>query len=372
MRTLTSILTASALGSALVVAPALAQQQNNAQQKQDRQGSAQSAGQQRSAPSRIVVASADSLTDRAVTTSDGKKAGDVSFVMIDMADGNVPYLIVGGRADADVDLGGRYVAVPWAAVKPGSLRVTGDEDRDDSPIRLDVTLSQVQQAERYAAEDLYRLTAPNEMRRVYGAWGYELRPVYGYGYGYPYEGYYGPAYYGGRPHILAPVVGNGQQQSGQQSSNGQQQSAQQAGQEQQSGSADAQNAGRGARWVLVDPYGYKNLAGPQPARAVTDMQVRLPDGHEADIDRVMIDVDHGHVAYVLLSVGGFLGIGNKLMPVPIEALSWAADNDDYSLVLDRNRLMRVPVVPDTEAPHVVSGQDLASLYNAYGVKPYWR
>ena len=38
------------------------------------------------------------------------------------------------------------------------------------------------------------------------------------------------------------------------------------------------------------------------------------------VDQIMIDIPSGRVAYVVLSFGGVLGIGNKLFAVPWRAL----------------------------------------------------
>ena len=61
--------------------------------------------------------------------------------------------------------------------------------------------------------------------------------------------------------------------------------------------------------------------------------VKNLDGDKvADVKNIMIDLTTGQVAYVVLSYGGFLGVGDKYFAVP-----WAAvrvDQDDKALVID--------------------------------------
>lgn len=52
----------------------------------------------------------------------------------------------------------------------------------------------------------------------------------------------------------------------------------------------------------------------------------------ADIKDLMIDLDSGRVAYVVVSYGGFLGFGDKLFAVPWQAVR--VDQDARTLVID--------------------------------------
>jgi sporulation protein YlmC with PRC-barrel domain len=63
-----------------------------------------------------------------------------------------------------------------------------------------------------------------------------------------------------------------------------------------------------------------------------------------EIDEIIIDAHTGCVRYIVLSTGGFLGIGRKRFAVPWRALT--PDLDYHRCVLDaaRTSLMAVPVV----------------------------
>jgi|ERR1035437_404358 sporulation protein YlmC with PRC-barrel domain len=60
--------------------------------------------------------------------------------------------------------------------------------------------------------------------------------------------------------------------------------------------------------------------------------------HLGTIEEVMIDVNMGRIGYAVFSVGGFLGIGNKLFAIPCEALE--SNGWDYILRIDKPVLER--------------------------------
>jgi len=62
------------------------------------------------------------------------------------------------------------------------------------------------------------------------------------------------------------------------------------------------------------------------------------------IDRVMIDKTSGHVAYAVMSFGGFLGIGDRHHPLPWGVLRYDPDKGGYIVNLDRETLERAPTV----------------------------
>jgi hypothetical protein len=47
------------------------------------------------------------------------------------------------------------------------------------------------------------------------------------------------------------------------------------------------------------------------------------------IDDVLVDLDHSTVSAVVLSVGGFLGMGDKLVPVPADQIKVSSEGKIY-------------------------------------------
>jgi sporulation protein YlmC with PRC-barrel domain len=60
------------------------------------------------------------------------------------------------------------------------------------------------------------------------------------------------------------------------------------------------------------------------------------------LEDLMIDTSSGEVSYAVLSFGGFLGMGDKLFAVPMQALR--VNTEDETLVLDetKERLEKAP------------------------------
>jgi len=64
--------------------------------------------------------------------------------------------------------------------------------------------------------------------------------------------------------------------------------------------------------------------------------------HMGSIARVMIDKRSGHVAYAVLSFGGFLGIGSDYYPVPWETLTYDTTLGGYRTAITAHQLEGAP------------------------------
>jgi sporulation protein YlmC with PRC-barrel domain len=62
------------------------------------------------------------------------------------------------------------------------------------------------------------------------------------------------------------------------------------------------------------------LAGSARASKLIGSKVYKGDTSIGQIEDVLVDLDHASVTAVILSVGGFLGIGDKLVAVPVNQL----------------------------------------------------
>ena len=89
--------------------------------------------------------------------------------------------------------------------------------------------------------------------------------------------------------------------------------------------------------------------------------------HLGKIEEVMIDANMGRIAYAVLSFGGFLGIGNKLFPIPWEALE--PNRYDYILKIDKSVLEKAEGFDKEEWSLTRDELDKVSTY--FGIQPYW-
>ncbi len=89
------------------------------------------------------------------------------------------------------------------------------------------------------------------------------------------------------------------------------------------------------------------------------------------IEDLMIDLEKGRVSYAVLSFGGFLGMGDKLFAIPMEALT--VDPDDHAFILNvsKEKLENAPGFDKDNWPDMADRTWGSSIYDYYSYKPYW-
>ena len=79
--------------------------------------------------------------------------------------------------------------------------------------------------------------------------------------------------------------------------------------------------------------------------------VRNAQGEDlGDIKDVVMDINNGRLHYVVLSFGGFLGLGDKLFAYPARAFSPASDKDELVLNVAKERLKDAPSFDSNKYP----------------------
>jgi sporulation protein YlmC with PRC-barrel domain len=86
---------------------------------------------------------------------------------------------------------------------------------------------------------------------------------------------------------------------------------------------------------------------------------------------LMIDLHNGRVAYIVLSYGGVLGMGNKLFAVPWDAIK--VDEDQKALILDvdKRTLENAPGFDKDNWPDMADIEWGTRVHSFYNRKPYW-
>jgi sporulation protein YlmC with PRC-barrel domain len=87
------------------------------------------------------------------------------------------------------------------------------------------------------------------------------------------------------------------------------------------------------------------------------------------VDELMIDLPTGRVAYVVLSYGGLLGMGNKLFAVPWSAFRIDEDEKAFILNVDKQRLENAPGFDKDNWPDMADPTWGAGVYEFYGARP---
>ena len=100
--------------------------------------------------------------------------------------------------------------------------------------------------------------------------------------------------------------------------------------------------------------------------------VRRPNGDKVGtVQRVMIDKVSGNVAYAVLSFGGFLGMGEKHLPVPWASLKYNRSFEAYEVDLSDDELGKAPsYAVDKEFDWGDRAREV-ELHKYYKVPPYW-
>ena len=114
--------------------------------------------------------------------------------------------------------------------------------------------------------------------------------------------------------------------------------------------------------------------GPQVMGAETltgDNVVNTAGEDLGKIEKIMLDVGTGRVAYAVLSFGGFLGIGDKLFAIPWGALKLDPLNHRFILDVPKEQLKAAPGFDKDHWPTMANSAWANDLHSYYGTRPYW-
>jgi hypothetical protein len=99
---------------------------------------------------------------------------------------------------------------------------------------------------------------------------------------------------------------------------------------------------------------------------VTDTPVFNRAGERiGHIDNLSIDKVSGHVVYALLSFGGFLGIGDKLHPLPWARLEYDVEKAGYVVPMSKEELEAAPALDREDLEDLGAGASWRDSIGAY-------
>lgn len=131
--------------------------------------------------------------------------------------------------------------------------------------------------------------------------------------------------------------------------------------------------GPGARIV---GKGSETAEGPGPEVMAADTlegnKVISSDGEDVGkVKDIMLDVSSGRIAYAVMSSGGFLGIGDKLLAIPWNALTLDTDSKCFQLAMPAERVKNAPGFDKDHWPSMADRSWASSVHQFYGREPYW-
>ena len=81
---------------------------------------------------------------------------------------------------------------------------------------------------------------------------------------------------------------------------------------------------------------------------------------------LMVDKRSGHVAYAVMSFGGFLGMGQSYHPLPWNVLEYDERQGGYVVDLDKDRLKNAPYYDANDVPDWSDGRYGRQVDEYYG------
>jgi sporulation protein YlmC with PRC-barrel domain len=90
-----------------------------------------------------------------------------------------------------------------------------------------------------------------------------------------------------------------------------------------------------------------------------------------EIDDILLDVPRGRIAYAVMGVGGFLGVGERRVALPFTALT--QDTDRQCFLIDAS-LAAFETAPGFDDSQWAATPELGwheEVHRYYGARPYW-
>jgi len=84
-----------------------------------------------------------------------------------------------------------------------------------------------------------------------------------------------------------------------------------------------------------------------------------------------VDLPSGRVVAIIVSYGGFLGMGDELSAIPPTALRFTTDRDTLQLDTSKEMLSSAPHFKANQWPDFAQPSYASGVYRAYKVEPYF-
>jgi hyperosmotically inducible periplasmic protein len=117
---------------------------------------------------------------------------------------------------------------------------------------------------------------------------------------------------------------------------------------------------------------WARLSDVQKASKVMGTPVRnLQDEKLGKVENLMVDLSAGRILAVVISSGGFIGIGDELSAVPPAALRFNTERDTLQLDASKEMLSASPHFKANQWPDFGQPRYASDVYSAYKIEPYF-
>jgi hyperosmotically inducible protein len=97
----------------------------------------------------------------------------------------------------------------------------------------------------------------------------------------------------------------------------------------------------------------------------------LQDEKLGKVENLLVDLTAGRIVTVIVSSGGFLGMGDELSAVPPTTLRFTADRDTLQLDASKEMLASAPHFKANQWPNFNERSYTHGVYRAYNIEPYF-
>ncbi len=113
--------------------------------------------------------------------------------------------------------------------------------------------------------------------------------------------------------------------------------------------------------------GYVQLASKLMGKSVKNRQ----DEKLGDVKNILVDLSSGRIVAVIISSGGFLGMGDELSAIPPTALRFSPDQDSLQLDTSKEMFTAAPHFKANQWPDFSQPGYSGEVYRAYQIEPYF-
>lgn len=122
----------------------------------------------------------------------------------------------------------------------------------------------------------------------------------------------------------------------------------------------------------TNPKYWSRLGRVDRASKVIGMTVRnRQDESIGRVDDMLVDLNEGSIRQVLVSTGGFLGLGDVINPIPPAAFRVDSARNGLMLDADKNHLKNAPRFPVRDWQNPTNRTWDREIYRYYGVQPHF-
>lgn len=89
------------------------------------------------------------------------------------------------------------------------------------------------------------------------------------------------------------------------------------------------------------------------------------------VEEIILDKVTGNVRYVVLSFGGFMGMGDKLFALPWNSLSYDENKGSFILNVAKEKLEKAPGFNKENWPNFSDKKWAKDIFDYYDSEPYW-